>query len=118
MTAYVQFMESAGARVVPLVVGESKEVTLEKLSKLNGVLFPGGDGDYLEFGRFIFETIKEYNDNGTFYPAWGTCLGYESFAIYAADEGKDVIGQYSLDHGNPNLKFVKDPRETKMYGWL
>jgi gamma-glutamyl hydrolase len=55
MTAYAQFIEAAGARVVPLVLGEPREVTLEKLSKLNGVLFPGGDGDYLEFGRFIFE---------------------------------------------------------------
>jgi gamma-glutamyl hydrolase len=87
MTAYVQFLEAAGARVVPLVLGEPEEVTLDKLSKLNGVLFPGGDGDYLEFGRFIFNKIKEYNDNGTYYPAWGTCLGYEAFSIYAADEG-------------------------------
>jgi len=87
MTAYVSFMEAAGARVIPLVLGEPEEVTLEKLSKLNGVLFPGGDGDYLEFGRFIFNKIKEYNDNGTYYPAWGTCLGYEAFAIYAADDG-------------------------------
>ena len=58
MEAYVEFAQSAGARVVPLVVGEPKEVTLDKLSKLNGVLFPGGDGDYFEYGRFIFETIK------------------------------------------------------------
>jgi len=87
MSAYAQFIQAAGARVVPLVLGEPESVTLEKLSKLNGVLFPGGDGDYTEFGRFVFNKIKEYNDNGTYYPAWGTCLGFEDFAIYAADEG-------------------------------
>jgi len=48
------------------------------------VLFPGGGGDYLEFGRFIFKKIKEYNDNGTYYPMWGTCLGFEDFVIYAS----------------------------------
>jgi gamma-glutamyl hydrolase len=50
MATFVEFMESAGARVIPLVRGEPEEVTLDKLSKINGVLFPGGDGDYLEYG--------------------------------------------------------------------
>lgn len=58
MKSYVDFVEAAGARVVPLIVGESEEITLAKLKKLNGVLFPGGDGDYLEYGRFIYNTIK------------------------------------------------------------
>jgi len=111
-------MEAAGARVIPLVLGEPEEVTLEKLSKLNGVLFPGGDGDYLEFGRFIFNKIKEYNDNGTYYPAWGTCLGYEAFAIYAADDGKNLLSSFPVDNASLPLKFVKDPRQTKMYNWL
>jgi len=112
MMAYAQFMEAAGARVVPLILGEPKEVTLDKLSKLNGVLFPGGDGDYLEFGRFVFNKIKEYNDNGTYYPAWGTCLGFEDFVIYASDEGKDVLEVFSVPNASLPLKFVKDPRKT------
>lgn len=53
MAAYVKFMEAAGARVIPLIWNEPKEVTMDKLSKINGVLFPGGDGDYLEYGRTI-----------------------------------------------------------------
>jgi len=57
-----------------LILNEPKEVTLDKLSKLNGVLFPGGDGDYYDFGNFIYQAIKEYNDNGTYYPMWGTCF--------------------------------------------
>jgi gamma-glutamyl hydrolase len=48
MTAYVKFMESAGARVVPLIVDKPAE--LEKLAVLDGVLLPGGEGDYLKFG--------------------------------------------------------------------
>ncbi len=50
MAAYVKFMESAGARVVPLVLGESEEITMDKISKLDGVLFPGGGGDYVDYG--------------------------------------------------------------------
>lgn len=84
MEAYVDFISSAGARIVPLIVGESEEVTLEKLKGLNGVFMPGGDGDYVEFGRFIYNKVKEFNDQGIYYPLWGTCLGYENMAIYAA----------------------------------
>jgi len=62
MTSFVNWVQAAGARVVPLIVGEPGEVTLDKLSKLNGVLFPGGDGDYMDYGRFILNKILDYND--------------------------------------------------------
>jgi hypothetical protein len=62
MKSYVDSLEASGARVVPLIVTEPESVTNEKLSKLNGVLYPGGDGDYLEYGRNLFWRIKEMND--------------------------------------------------------
>jgi gamma-glutamyl hydrolase len=62
MAAYVKFMEAAGARVVPLVLGESEEITMDKISKLDGVLFPGGGGDYVDYGGKIIKKIMEYND--------------------------------------------------------
>ena len=46
-------MQAAGARVVPLIWNEPDEILMEKLSMINGVLFPGGDGNYLEYGRKI-----------------------------------------------------------------
>ena len=47
MAAYVRYIESFGARVVPILTNESNDETLIKLKGLNGVLFPGGGGDYL-----------------------------------------------------------------------
>ena len=58
MAAYVKYLEQAGARVVPLIMGEPEEVTMDKLSKLNGVFFPGGNGDYIDWGRKIFDRVK------------------------------------------------------------
>jgi hypothetical protein len=43
-------------------LGEPDYVTYDKLSKLSGVLFPGGDGDYLDYGGKIMERIMQYND--------------------------------------------------------
>lgn len=118
MAAYVKFMEAAGARVVPLIWNEPEDVTMEKLSKLNGVLFPGGDGDYEDFGRTIINRLKEYNDAGQYYPAWGTCLGFENMLIWASDRGNDILEVYNAHKISLTLDFVVDPLETEMFGAL
>jgi gamma-glutamyl hydrolase len=94
MEAYVNFMEVAGARVVAIVREEDPAITDEKLKKVNGILFPGGDGDYLAIGEHIFKTLIKENDSGNFYPLWGTCLGYENMAIFASDSGNPLTPHY------------------------
>lgn len=91
---------------------------MEKLSKVNAVLFPGGDGDYLDFGKEVFNLVKEHNDNGTFLPLWGTCMGYENMVSYVADEGWNVLEVYDLDSASLAVEFTVDPQTTKMYQWL
>ncbi len=118
MAAYVKYLEQSGARVVPLIMGEPTEVTMDKLSKLNGVFFPGGAGDYIDWGRKIFDRVKQYNDEGQFYPMWGTCLGFEAMAIWAADEGRDVLGSFNAHAISLPIYFTKDPEDTKMFGDL
>lgn len=80
----MKWAEDAGARVVPLVEDEGWDVTLEKLSRLNGVLFPGGGSNYRKFGHKIYKAVKQYNDDGQFYPLWGTCLGFQYMARWAS----------------------------------
>jgi gamma-glutamyl hydrolase len=118
MKAYAQWLQAAGARVVPLILGEPPDETLRKLAGLNAVLLPGGDGDYLEFGRFIYTAVKAANDAGVFTPLWGTCMGYENMASYEATAGWAVLSVYDIDSASLPLSFVKDPAITGMYGWL
>ncbi|KAI3860169.1 hypothetical protein MKW92_014252 [Papaver armeniacum] len=40
--SYVKFIESAGARVIPFIYNEPKEILYEKLNLVNGVLLTGG----------------------------------------------------------------------------
>ena len=94
MEAYVNFMEAAGARVVPFVQNEDPSVTDEKLKKVNGILFPGGDGDYLTITEHIYNTLIKENDSGNFYPLWGTCMGFENMAIFASDSGSPLTPHY------------------------
>ena len=90
MQAYVNFMESAGARVVPIIMTDEQSVTDDKLNKMNGVLFPGGAGNYRDVGDYIYKQLIEKNDAGSWYPLWGTCLGFENLARFASDSGNPL----------------------------
>jgi gamma-glutamyl hydrolase len=118
MAAYVTFMESAGARVVPLILGEPLENTMDKLSKIDGVLFPGGSGDYYEFGKPIWDEILRQNDAGNVFPAWGTCLGFETMGQWAADEPFDLWGKFSAHSISQTIEFTVDPASTRMFGQM
>ena len=50
-------MKAAGARVVPLISTDEPSITDDKLRHVNGVLFPGGSGDYVGFGQYIYEVL-------------------------------------------------------------
>ena len=61
MSSYVKYIEAQGARVVPIFHDESNEETIQKLKGVNGVLFPGGGGDYLAKGNFVFDYVTKLN---------------------------------------------------------
>ena len=114
MQAYIDWLEAAGTRVVPIIMTDDQSVTDDKLSKLNGVLFPGGSGDYLEIGEYIYKYAIKENDAGRFYPIWGTCLGFENLAIFASTNGSPLSDQVS-NQQSLTLEFLVDPIQTSMF---
>ena len=57
MASYINHLESAGARTVPLIFDGDLQTELAKLDHLNGVLYCGGgaEGAYVDFGKSIFD---------------------------------------------------------------
>lgn len=116
MGAYVRYIQASGARVVPFVYNEPVNVTMEKLGKVNGVLFPGGGGDYVSIGKLIVEHAKKANDEGHFFPIWGTCLGFERLINFTAKaDSKDIFEHFGAHHVSLPIVFTKDPRQTHMF---
>ncbi|KAG7172796.1 Gamma-glutamyl hydrolase A-like [Homarus americanus] len=72
--SYVKYLESAGARVVPVLF-----------------LFPGGGvsitntSGYGAAGQKIYDLVKELNSKGIYVPLWGTCLGFEMLTYLGAN---------------------------------
>ncbi|CAK9151728.1 unnamed protein product [Ilex paraguariensis] len=78
--SYVKFVESAGARVIPLIYNEPRDVLYKKLDMVNGVLFTGGwakSGLYFEVIEAIFKKVLKKNDAGDHFPLLAICLGFE-----------------------------------------
>jgi gamma-glutamyl hydrolase len=85
--SYVQWVESGGARVVPIKLDAPISEISKVVQSVNGVLFTGGTADfftedgqltsYSSVGCFIFDLVKQLNDEGVYFPLWATCLGYE-----------------------------------------
>ena len=87
--SYVKFLESAGARVVPIKINQHPETILKLLSSVNGVLIPGGTSDvanspYATNAKYVFNYAVHERYNGRFFPVWGTCLGLQQLAALVA----------------------------------
>jgi len=115
MSAYVKYMESAGARVVPIIYGEDPAIVKDKLSKLDGILFPGGGGDYIDNGKMALEHVMADHDAGNVYPLWGTCLGFERLLQFTATKGMDVLESMKAQHVSLPLTFDVPPQDTRMF---
>ncbi|TTM20204.1 Gamma-glutamyl hydrolase [Bagarius yarrelli] len=78
-TSYVKYIESGGARVIPI-----------------SLLFIGGavDLETSDFGRtagVYFRLALTANDKGDYFPIWGTCLGFQLLTVQVA--GKNLLSK-------------------------
>ncbi|XP_057646546.1 gamma-glutamyl hydrolase [Chionomys nivalis] len=89
--SYVKYLESAGARVVPIRLDLSLTQYTELFRSINGILFPGGSAsishsEYSSTARIFFNKAIESYDDGDYFPVWGTCLGFEELAFLVSGE--------------------------------
>ncbi|XP_042215357.1 gamma-glutamyl hydrolase A-like [Homarus americanus] len=89
--SYVKYLESAGARVVPVLTHQDDAYYENLVHSLNGFLFPGGGvsitntSGYGAAGQKIYDLVKELNSKGIYVPLWGTCLGFEMLTYLGAN---------------------------------
>ncbi|XP_037045526.1 gamma-glutamyl hydrolase-like isoform X2 [Bradysia coprophila] len=119
--SYVKFVEGGGARVVPIWIDRPKSYYEGIMSKINGVLFPGGatwfnqTNGYSEAGRHIYDIAMDMNDRGEYMPIFGTCLGFELLTYLSANSSELRENCYS-DRQALHLEFEEDFRNSKLFG--
>lgn len=85
---------------------------------IHRVLFPGGDASfrksertdgYADAGQHIYEIAINMNDEGDYFPIFGTCLGFQYLIILASGTRNDKHQNKKncSSKSNQPLKFTK-----------
>ncbi|KAF6099379.1 gamma-glutamyl hydrolase [Phyllostomus discolor] len=116
--SYIKYLESAGARVVPIRPDLTKEEYEKLFQSINGVLFPGGGADlrksgYAQAAKIFYSLAIKSFDGGDYFPVWGTCLGLQELSYLTS-------GKYLLIHTNTDgiampLNFTGDVLKSRMF---
>ncbi|CAI2371311.1 unnamed protein product [Moneuplotes crassus] len=126
MASYVKFVESAGARAVPIVWRDSDEDILDLVQNLNGALFPGGstalrneDGSLTEHSRkieLVLNKVKELNDQGVYFPILSICMGFQEI-VQSEAPYKDTVELNKFDSMNVanNLTLKYSIEDSKLF---
>ncbi|CAG9812107.1 unnamed protein product [Chironomus riparius] len=117
--SYVKFVEGGGARVVPVWIGKELRYYEDIMAKLNGILLTGGtvwfnDSAYADTGEIIYKIATKLNDNGDFFPLWGTCLGFELLTYLSANRSEHRAICSSTNQALP-LEFKENFRSSRMF---
>ena len=118
--SYVKYLESSGARVVPVPSHMSDEQVEEIFHGVNGVLFPGGGvqwniSGYFKHAKYFFAKSLEANKNGDYFPIWGTCLGFETLNIIAAGNRPDILTKFSASDISIPLNYTDIAPESRLF---
>lgn len=125
---YVNFLHLAGLDVYPIFYNVTREQLREILSKVNGVMLPGGMSSvvnieektgknmfspFTEMVKIIMEEAKIINDKGEYFPVFGICLGFESMIAVEADDPNIVEKKNTGLNYNASLIYTVKPEESK-----
>nr|XP_043620553.1 gamma-glutamyl hydrolase 2-like [Erigeron canadensis] len=108
--SYVKFVESAGARVIPLIFNEPFHNIQTKLNLVNGVLFTGGwakTGLYFDVIEEVFKQVLKRNDAGEHFPLLAICLGFELLTMIIS-KNNNILEDFSASDQASTLQFMKN----------
>ena len=84
--SYIKWLEGAGARTIVIPYNASKSTLDEILTQIHMVFLPGGAAPYPESLTYLLDKLRQ---RPSFFPVWGTCLGFEFLVQYAG--GLDIL---------------------------
>ncbi|XP_056275810.1 gamma-glutamyl hydrolase [Pseudoliparis swirei] len=90
-SSYVKFIESGGSRVMPIRL-TLKTTEYENIFRnINGLLLIGGavdleTSDFARVAKIFYRLALTANDEGDFFPIWGTCMGMQLLTVLVAGE--------------------------------
>ena len=119
VASYVKYIESAGARVIPIPTNIERNKVEELFSCVNGLLIPGGaaklpTSTFFTNAKIFYDLAIKANQKGDHFPIWGTCLGFETLSIIAAGT-KEVLASCDVRDVALPLTFTPEAAESRLF---
>jgi len=121
--SYVKWMESAGARVVPVFYNSSQDELNRLFSSINALLFTGGLQTlqkglaFYDSAKYLFELAVSANKRGDYFPVWGTCQGFQFLHVVASGvDNETVLGRYDSWNISYPLDFTATAKTSRLFG--
>ncbi|KAH8932482.1 hypothetical protein BDL97_19G074900 [Sphagnum fallax] len=121
--SYVKFVESGGARAVPILYNEPEDSLIQKFAAINGILFPGGatslkGGPFYQTAEKLFNMVIEANERGDYFPLYGVCLGFELLTILVS-QNHSILERFDAEHRPAPLLFIGDwVKNHSIFQWV
>eukprot|EP00752_Nemacystus_decipiens_P006649 g5977.t1 len=112
--AYVNWLASAGVRSLPIRYDATPQEIKPILDGVNALLLPGGNPPVTEGARWAVQYAKGLNDNGDFFPVWGTCLGWEWMAESFAGGYPIISFDFDAENFTQPLGLLPDAATSRM----
>ncbi len=122
--SYVTWIGQAGGRVLPILPDQPPEYYDELFPKISGLFFAGGnqgiepDDIYTEDGEQMWELAKAANDDGIFFPIWGTCLGFEELAVLETGDGSVISTDVVATNLPLPLDLTADAADSRLFSGM
>jgi len=119
---YVKFIELAGGRVVPVPFNATTTELNKLFFSLNGLLYPGGadilNGTlYYESAAHLFDLALQANQQGDYFPLWGTCLGFEFLSV-VVNGSVNLLTRFDAENISLPLSFTPYAPTARMFSLL
>ncbi|KAI9536359.1 hypothetical protein NQZ68_034255 [Dissostichus eleginoides] len=117
-SSYVKYIESGGSRVMPIRLTLTTADYESIFRKINGLVFIGGavdleKSDYARVAKIFYRLALKANDNGDFFPIWGTCMGMQLLTVLVA--GKSLLEKTTAENVALPLNLTSDANSSKMF---
>jgi len=118
--SYVKWLESAGARVVPIFHTATQVELKAVFNSINGIFFPGGAADLtpssplFRSAFFMYQLALNANDNGDFFPIQGHCLGFELLHLMTS-RNASLLGSVDAEDIAMPLDFTGKAAQSRMF---
>eukprot|EP00299_Pterocystis_sp_00344_P013412 c6569_g1_i1.p1 GENE.c6569_g1_i1~~c6569_g1_i1.p1 ORF type:complete len:323 (+),score=63.20 c6569_g1_i1:32-1000(+) len=122
--SYVKYLESGGARVIPIHYNIDPSEIPQVFSRINGILFTGG-GTFITSDTTVHKTAKQFydlavasNDQGDPFPIWATCLGFQMLMMISSDDSVLCFRCFKSTNMSLPLDFAPNAQYSRLFSNL